>query len=124
MRRKIMQLEIEEMALKKEDDQLSQDRLAKLAQELAELQATTSTRMKAQLGGREEQPSSEVQQLRERHRARCNAEIEEAAAAATSTKRPRALQYSDLPELREAAAKEAEAAAERRERQHPRARHA
>ena len=37
IRRKIMQLEIEEMALKKEDDQLSQDRLAKLREELANL---------------------------------------------------------------------------------------
>ena len=36
-RRKIMQLEIEEMALKKEDDQLSRDRLTKLREELAEL---------------------------------------------------------------------------------------
>ena len=30
LRRRIMQMEIEEMALKKEDDQLSRDRLAKL----------------------------------------------------------------------------------------------
>ena len=36
IRRKIMQQEIEEMALKKEDDQLSRDRLAKLTEELAE----------------------------------------------------------------------------------------
>ena len=36
VRRKIMQLEIEEMALKKETDQLSQDRLEKLRVELAE----------------------------------------------------------------------------------------
>ena len=36
IRRKIMQQEIEEMALKKEDDQLSRDRLAKLSEELAE----------------------------------------------------------------------------------------
>ncbi len=35
VRRKIMQLEIEEMALKKEDDQLSRDRLTKLREELA-----------------------------------------------------------------------------------------
>ena len=34
IRRKIMQLEIEEMALKKEDDQLSKDRLVKLREEL------------------------------------------------------------------------------------------
>ncbi len=33
-----MQLEIEEMALKKEDDKLSKDRLAKLSAELAEQQ--------------------------------------------------------------------------------------
>ena len=37
VRRKIMQLEIEEMALKKEDDRLSQDRLAKLREELGNL---------------------------------------------------------------------------------------
>ena len=37
LRRRIMQMEIEEMALKKEDDQLSRDRLEKLTQELAEL---------------------------------------------------------------------------------------
>ena len=37
VRRKIMQLEIEEMALKKETDQLSMDRLEKLRAELAEL---------------------------------------------------------------------------------------
>ena len=37
MRRKIMQLEIEEMALKKEDDQFSKDRLQKLTRELADL---------------------------------------------------------------------------------------
>ena len=35
--RKIMQLEIEETALKKETDHLSQDRLAALQKELAEL---------------------------------------------------------------------------------------
>ena len=37
LRRKIMQLEIEEAALKKENDRLSQDRLVHLQQELAEL---------------------------------------------------------------------------------------
>ena len=36
IRRKIMQMEIEEMALKKEEDPLSQERLAKLREELAE----------------------------------------------------------------------------------------
>ncbi len=38
MRRKIMQMEIEQMALKKESDQLSKDRLEKLSGELKELQ--------------------------------------------------------------------------------------
>ena len=37
--RKIMQLEIEEAALKKETDRLSRDRLADLQKELAELRA-------------------------------------------------------------------------------------
>ena len=36
LRRKIMQQEIEEMALKKEEDQLSKDRLQQLAKELSE----------------------------------------------------------------------------------------
>ena len=36
--RKIMQMEIEEAALKKETDKLSQERLADLQKELAELQ--------------------------------------------------------------------------------------
>ena len=37
MRRKIMQMEIEEAALKKENDRLSQDRLVDLQKEMAEL---------------------------------------------------------------------------------------
>ena len=36
LNRKIMQLEIEEAALKKEDDRLSKERLQKLQEELAE----------------------------------------------------------------------------------------
>ena len=39
-RRKIMQLEIEESALKKETDNLSKERLADLQKELAELRDT------------------------------------------------------------------------------------
>ncbi len=48
MNRKIMQLQIEEAALKKEDDKLSSDRLADLQKELAELQDEYNVR-KAQL---------------------------------------------------------------------------
>ena len=40
LRRKIMQQEIEEMALKKEDDQLSRDRLEELKKELADEKGT------------------------------------------------------------------------------------
>ena len=41
--RRIMQLQIEEAALKKETDRLSQDRLAELQKELAELKSSFST---------------------------------------------------------------------------------
>ena len=47
LNRKIMQLEIEEAALKKEDDRLSKERLAKLQQELAE-ERETFAKQKAQ----------------------------------------------------------------------------
>ena len=43
MNRHIMQLEIEETALKKEDDQLSRDRLANLQKELSELRESFAT---------------------------------------------------------------------------------
>ena len=54
MRRKIMQLEIEETALKKETDKLSQDRLAKLTEELANLKDEFNEQ-KSRWGGRKGQ---------------------------------------------------------------------
>ncbi len=45
LRRRVMQLEIEETALKKEDDHLSRERLANLQKELAELKEELQNRM-------------------------------------------------------------------------------
>ena len=44
LNRKIMQMEIEETALKKEDDRLSKERLEHLQQELAELEMNLPVR--------------------------------------------------------------------------------
>ena len=109
LRRRIMQMEIEEMALKKEDDQLSRDRLAKLTQELAELK----DRFNEQKARWESEKSSveEVKSLKA-DIDRLHAEIEEAQRNYEYEKAAR-LQYSDLPNL-EKKLKEAEAAAERR----------
>ena len=67
MRRKIMQLEIEETALKKETDKLSQDRLAKLTEELANLKDEFNeqkSRWEAEKGS-----VDEVKKLKSRDRA-------------------------------------------------------
>ena len=109
LRRRIMQMEIEEMALKKEDDQLSRDRLAKLTQELAELK----DRFNEQKARWESEKNSveEVKSLKA-DIDRLHAEIEEAQRNYEYEKAAR-LQYSDLPSL-EKKLSEAEAAAERR----------
>ena len=62
-RRKIMQLEIEESALKKETDNLSKERLADLQKELAELRDTFNTQ-KAQWDN-EKHSVEKLQKLRE-----------------------------------------------------------
>ena len=95
LRRKVMQFEIEEAALKKEDDRLSQDRLAHLQQELAELRAEFATR-KAQWDN-EKVSVERVQKLREQieqirgdiQKAQQSYDLEKAAE----------LQYGRLPEL-------------------------
>ena len=109
LRRRIMQMEIEEMALKKEDDQLSRDRLAKLTQELAELK----DRFNEQKARWESEKNSveEVKSLKA-DIDRLHAEIEEAQRNYEYEKAAR-LQYSDLPSL-EKKLSEAETAAERR----------
>ncbi|MCI6486441.1 MAG: AAA family ATPase, partial [Clostridiales bacterium] len=107
LRRKIMQQEIEEMALKKEDDQLSRDRLEELKKELADEKEqfnALKSRWEAEkhsvdqvkeLKGRLEQLQGQIEQAQSR------LEYETAAK----------LRYSDLPAL-EKELKAAEALAE------------
>ena len=108
LRRKIMQQEIEEMALKKEDDQLSRDRLEELKKELAdekELFNAMKSRWEAEKSGVDsvKQLKSQIEQMHgEIERAQANLEYEKAAK----------LKYSDLPAL-EKQLKDAEAAAEK-----------
>ena len=96
-RRKIMQLEIEESALKKETDNLSKERLETLQKELAELRDTFNTQ-KAQLDN-EKHSVEKLQKLREQiedvnkqiQKAKQNYDLEKAAQ----------LQYGELPKLQQ-----------------------
>ena len=96
-RRKIMQLEIEESALKKETDNLSKERLADLQKELAELRDTFNTQ-KAQWDN-EKHSVEKLQKLREQiedvnkqiQKAKQNYDLEKAAQ----------LQYGELPKLQQ-----------------------
>ena len=93
--RKIMQLEIEEMALKKETDTLSADRLAHIRQELADLREKFAA-MKAQWNNEKNSihALSDVKSEIER----VNAQIEEAQRNYDYEKAAQ-LRYSRLPEL-------------------------
>ena len=108
LRRKIMQQAIEEMALKKEDDQLSRDRLEELKKELADEKEqfnAMKSRWEAEKSGVDsvKQLKSQIEQMHgEIERAQANLEYEKAAK----------LKYSDLPAL-EKQLKDAEAAAEK-----------
>ena len=108
LRRKIMQQEIEEMALKKEDDQLSRDRLEELKKELADEKEqfnAMKSRWEAEKSGVDsvKELKSRIEQMNgEIERAQANLEYEKAAK----------LKYSDLPAL-ERQLKDAEAAAEK-----------
>ena len=94
-RRKIMQLEIEESALKKETDNLSKERLVDLQKELAEMRDTFNTQ-KAQWDN-EKHSVEKLQKLREQiedinkqiQKAKQNYDLEKAAE----------LQYGELPKL-------------------------
>ena len=96
-RRKIMQLEIEESALKKETDNLSKERLEALQKELAELRDTFNTQ-KAQWDN-EKHSVEKLQKLREQiedvnkqiQKAKQNYDLEKAAQ----------LQYGELPKLQQ-----------------------
>ena len=96
-RRKIMQLEIEESALKKETDNLSKERLVELQKELAEIRDTFNTQ-KAQWDN-EKHSVEKLQKLREQiedinkqiQKAKQNYDLEKAAE----------LQYGELPKLQQ-----------------------
>ena len=96
-RRKIMQLEIEESALKKETDNLSKERLADLQKELAEMRDAFNTQ-KAQWDN-EKHSVEKLQKLREQiedinkqiQKAKQNYDLEKAAE----------LQYGKLPRLQQ-----------------------
>ena len=95
--RRIMQLEIEEAALKKEKDKLSMDRLAALSEELAAARERFSA-MKL-TWERERGAIERVQRLRERLET-LSAEIERAEEA-YDLARAAQLKYGELPKLRE-----------------------
>lgn len=96
-RRKIMQLEIEESALKKETDNLSKERLETLQKELAELRDSFNTQ-KAQWDN-EKHSVEKLQKLREQieevnkkiQKAQQNYDLEKAAE----------FQYGELPKLQQ-----------------------
>ena len=96
-RRKIMQLEIEESALKKETDNLSKERLEALQKELAELRDTFNAQ-KAQWDN-EKHSVEKLQKLREQiedvnkqiQKAKQDYDLEKAAQ----------LQYGELPKLQQ-----------------------
>ena len=95
VRRKIMQLEIEEAALKKETDRLSAEHLSDIERELAELREKFNA-MKSRWEN-EKQAIGKVQQLREEIE-RTNGEIEQAKSRYDLNKAAE-LQYGRLPEL-------------------------
>ncbi len=96
VRRKIIQMEIEEAALKNEEDELSKGRLAELQKELAEHRDRFKA-MKAQWEN-EKDAIAKVQSLRERIE-KLNAEIEKAEQA-YDLEAAAKLKYGDLPEAK------------------------
>ena len=96
VRRKIIQMEIEEAALKNEDDKLSLGRLAELQKELAEHRDQFKA-MKAQWEN-EKEAIAKVQTLRERIE-KINADIEKAEQA-YDLEAAAKLKYGDLPEAK------------------------
>ena len=111
IRRKIMQLEIEEMALKKEDDQLSQDRLAKLREELANLKDKFNE-MKARWES-EKNSVDEVKKLKGEIE-KLHADIENAQLRYEYETAAR-LKYSELPALEKKLAEAVKASEEKKQ---------
>ncbi len=96
VQRKIIQMEIEEAALKNEEDDLSKSRLAELQKELAENRDKFNA-MKAKWEN-EKNAIGKIRQLREQIE-RLNAEIEQAEQAYDLEKAAK-LKYGDLPEAK------------------------
>ena len=96
IQRKIIQHEIEEAALKKEDDALSREHLAEIQRELAEMRDEFNAK-KAQWEN-EKNAIGKVQKLREELES-ANAELE-AAQRQYDLNRAAELQYGRIPELR------------------------
>ena len=97
LQRKIMQMEIEEAALKKETDKLSQDRLSVLQRELAEQRDEFNSK-KAQWDN-EKHSVDRLSKLREQIEA-MNKEIE-MAQRNYDLNRAAELQYGELPKLQQ-----------------------
>ena len=108
IRRKIMQLEIEEAALKKDDDQLSQAHLEEVRKELAE-QRDVFNKMKARWEA-EKEAISKVTSLREQIE-QVNAQIEQAERN-YDLNRAAELKYGELPKLKQELEKEEKIAEE------------
>ena len=102
IRRKIIQMEIEEAALKNETDELSQGRLTELRKELAE-QRDKFNAMKAQWEN-EKNAIGKVQQLREQIE-KLGAQIEQAEQSYDLETAAR-LKYGELPKLKKQLAQE------------------
>ena len=102
IRRKIMQLEIEEAALKKDDDKLTQAHLAEVQKELAEQRDAFNT-MKARWEA-EKNAISKVTKLREQID-QVNAQIEQAERS-YDLNRAAELKYGELPKLQKDLAEE------------------
>lgn len=95
IRRKIMQLEIEEMALKKETDTLSKERTQKIGKELAELRDKFNV-----MKSRWETEKQDIDAVKNTKKEidRINSEIE-AAQRNYEYEKAAKLRYSTLPEL-------------------------
>ena len=111
VRRKIMQLEIEEMALKKETDKLSKERLEKLGAELAEYKDKFNE-MKSRWET-EKQSVDEVKRLKSEIE-QMHADIEQAQLR-YEYERAAKLKYSDLPALEKRLAEAEKQSEQRRE---------
>ncbi len=109
--RKIISHEIEEAALKKEDDPISREHLAEIQKELAELREEFNAK-KAQWDN-EKDAIGKVRKLREDLEA-ANAELEKAQREYDLEKAAQ-LQYGRIPELKKALAAEEQIAARGRE---------